>query len=73
MKVASVVGARPQFVKVAVVSRALREAGFAEVLVHTGQHYDPGLSEVFFQELDIPPPTTTWASAGAPTGRTRGA
>jgi UDP-GlcNAc3NAcA epimerase len=54
MKVVSVAGARPQFVKVAVVSRALREAGLLEVLVHTGQHYDPGLSEVFFRELDIP-------------------
>ncbi len=55
MRVCSIVGARPQFVKAAVVSRKLREAG-EEVLVHTGQHYDEELSDVFFEELDIPEP-----------------
>ncbi len=55
MKVCSVVGARPQFVKAAVVSRELRNVG-EEVLVHTGQHYDEELSGVFFDELDIPEP-----------------
>ncbi|MEY7849868.1 non-hydrolyzing UDP-N-acetylglucosamine 2-epimerase [Natrarchaeobius sp. A-rgal3] len=55
MRVCSVVGARPQFVKAAVVSRKLREAG-EEILVHTGQHYDEELSDVFFDELDIPEP-----------------
>lgn len=50
--VLTVVGARPQFIKAAVVSRALRDAGnFREVLVHTGQHYDANMSEVFFEEL----------------------
>ena len=53
--VLTVVGARPQFIKAAPVSRAL--AGrYDEVLVHTGQHYDTGLSGVFFDELDIPRP-----------------
>jgi UDP-GlcNAc3NAcA epimerase len=53
----SVVGARPQFIKAAVVSRVLRAAkGVREVLVHTGQHYDPGMSGRFFEELDIPDP-----------------
>lgn len=53
----SVVGARPQFIKAAVVSRALRaRVGVREVLVHTGQHYDPGMSGRFFEELDIPEP-----------------
>jgi UDP-GlcNAc3NAcA epimerase len=56
MHVVSVVGARPQFVKAAVVSKALREHGIRESLVHTGQHHDSQMSEVFFQELDIPPP-----------------
>lgn len=57
MKVLTVVGARPQFIKAAVVSRALRgESGIREVLVHTGQHYDYNMSEVFFKELDIPDP-----------------
>src|SRR5436190_19763823 len=56
MKILSVVGARPQFVKAAPVGRALVEAGISEVLLHTGQHYDPGMSDVFFQELNIRPP-----------------
>lgn len=55
MKVVSVVGARPQFIKAFPVSAALRHS-HTEVLVHTGQHYDHELSEVFFQELDIPEP-----------------
>ncbi|HNM36497.1 MAG TPA: UDP-N-acetylglucosamine 2-epimerase, partial [Anaerolineales bacterium] len=55
MKILTVVGARPQFVKAAAVSRILRET-HTEVLVHTGQHYDERMSEVFFRELDIPEP-----------------
>jgi UDP-N-acetylglucosamine 2-epimerase (non-hydrolysing) len=55
VKVLSVVGARPQFVKAFPLSRALRRE-HEEVLVHTGQHYDAGLSDVFFAELDIPGP-----------------
>ena len=56
MNVLSVVGARPQFIKAAVVSRALRGAGISELLVHTGQHYDENMSQVFFEELEIPEP-----------------
>ena len=56
MKVLSVVGNRPQFVKSAPLSIALRAAGIEEVLLHTGQHYDPELSQVFFEELDLPEP-----------------
>jgi UDP-GlcNAc3NAcA epimerase len=57
MKIVSVVGARPQFVKASVVSLQLRSAfGSAEVLVHTGQHYDDSMSAVFFQELQLPDP-----------------
>ena len=55
MKVLSVIGNRPQFIKAAAVSRHLRERA-EEVLVHTGQHYDRELSEIFFEELDVPPP-----------------
>src|SRR2546421_5435283 len=56
MKVLSVVGNRPQFVKSAPLSVGLREAGIDEVVVHTGQHYDPELSQVFFDELELPRP-----------------
>lgn len=55
MKVLSVVGNRPQFVKAAAVSGPLRERA-SEVIVHTGQHYDRELSAVFFEELGVPPP-----------------
>ncbi len=55
MRVLTVIGNRPQFVKAAAVSFRLREAA-DEVLVHTGQHYDPELSQVFFDELDLPRP-----------------
>lgn len=53
MKVVSIVGARPQFIKAAAVSRVLQATpGVKEVLVHTGQHYDKNMSEVFFRELE---------------------
>jgi UDP-N-acetylglucosamine 2-epimerase len=57
LKLISVVGARPQFIKAAVLSRALRER-WDEVLVHTGQHYDDLMSDVFFRELGLPAPDT---------------
>jgi len=53
MRFASIVGARPQFVKLAAVSRALRTRN-EEVIIHTGQHYDHCLSDAFFRELSIP-------------------
>lgn len=56
MKVLSVVGTRPNFVKEALVNRELKLRGIEEVLVHTGQHYDYEMSRVFFHELDIPEP-----------------
>lgn len=55
MKIVTVVGARPQFIKAAAVSRVLRQR-HQEILVHTGQHYDTNMSDVFFEELDIPRP-----------------
>ena len=55
MKIASIVGTRPQFIKIAPVSRVLRERHSA-ILVHTGQHYDDNMSAVFFEELSLPPP-----------------
>lgn len=57
MKIATIVGARPQFIKAAVVSRALLKTGKCdELMIHTGQHYDRNMSEVFFKELDMPTP-----------------
>lgn len=56
MKILTVVGARPQFIKASPVSRALCAAGIDEVLVHTGQHYDVAMSQVFFDDLAIPAP-----------------
>lgn len=55
MRILTVVGARPQFIKAAVVSHVLRERHH-EVLIHTGQHFDYNMSEQFFKELDIPNP-----------------
>ena len=56
-RILSVVGARPQFVKAAALSRAVSADGaLEEVMVHTGQHFDPSMSDVFFDELEIPPP-----------------
>ena len=52
----TVVGARPQFIKAAPVSRALRQAGHLEYLTHTGQHYDRQMSRIFFEEMQIPEP-----------------
>jgi len=57
MKIVTVIGARPQFIKAAVVSRILRQTpDCKEILVHTGQHYDENMSDVFFHELEIPMP-----------------
>lgn len=56
MKVVSVVGARPQFVKLGPVAEAMTSAGVDHVIVHTGQHYDANMSEVFFEDLRIPAP-----------------
>jgi UDP-GlcNAc3NAcA epimerase len=56
MKVLTVVGNRPQFIKAAPLSMALREAGIEEVSLHTGQHYDAALSAIFYDELGLAPP-----------------
>ena len=72
MKIVTVVGARPQLIKAAAVSNVLRQR-HSEVLVHTGQHYDENMSDIFFDELSIPRPDKNLGigslSHGAQTGR----
>lgn len=74
MKILTVIGARPQFIKASVVSKALHEAlGLTEVLLHTGQHFDANMSDVFFNQLGIPRPNhqldINGGSHGEMTGR----
>jgi len=71
--VLTVVGARPQFIKAATVSRAIRATGgIREILVHTGQHYDSNMSDVFFVELDIPVPDHHLGIGSGPHGQQTG-
>ena len=79
MKILTVIGARPQFIKAAPVSRAIRSAprgrgagAIVEVLVHTGQHYDREMSDVFFQELDLPEPAYHLGVGAGPHGQQTG-
>jgi UDP-N-acetylglucosamine 2-epimerase len=69
--IASIVGARPQFIKAAPVSRAL-VGSFREVLIHTGQHYDYGMSDVFFEEMEMRPPDYNLGVGGGSHGEQTG-
>lgn len=70
----SIVGARPQFVKVSPVSRAMKASGayIDDRIVHTGQHYDDAMSKIFFDELSIPPPAVNLGIGSGPQGRQTG-
>ena len=77
MNILTVIGARPQFIKAATVSRVVAQTeGVTEVLVHTGQHFDDNMSDIFFRELEIPKPNynlgIAGGSHGAMTGRMLG-
>ncbi len=74
MKVVTIVGARPQFIKAAVISREIaKHTAIREVIVHTGQHFDKNMSDIFFEEMQIPSPhyhlDINSMSHGAMTGR----
>lgn len=72
MNVLTVVGARPQFVKVEPLARSLAAIGCGHILVHTGQHWDRGMSDVFFNELDIPTPDVNLGVKSGPHGSQTG-
>lgn len=72
-RILTIVGARPQFIKAAALSRALREeASITEDLLHTGQHFDDNMSDVFFRELAIPAPRFNLEIHGGPHGQMTG-
>ena len=71
MKIVTVIGARPQFVKAAIGSRVFRKK-HTEILVHTGQHYDKNMSDVFFEEMEIPKPDYNLGIAGGSHGQMTG-
>jgi UDP-GlcNAc3NAcA epimerase len=73
MKLLTIVGARPQFIKAAALSRVIRETDdVSEDILHTGQHYDANMSDVFFEELDIPKPVVNLSISGSHHGAMTG-
>lgn len=74
MKILTIIGARPQFIKAAVISRVIQNdmSDVTEVLVHTGQHYDRNMSEVFFDQLGIPEPNYNLGVGGGTHGQNTG-
>ncbi|MCX7829467.1 MAG: UDP-N-acetylglucosamine 2-epimerase (non-hydrolyzing) [Acidobacteria bacterium] len=71
-KILTIVGARPQFIKAAALSPALRKEGLNEILVHTGQHYDYEMSEIFFNGLNLPKPKYNLGIGSLPHGAQTG-
>lgn len=72
MKVVTIIGARPQFIKSVLVSKALRKAGHQEFLIHTGQHYNHEMSQIFFDELSMPGPDVNIGIGSGSHGRQTG-
>ena len=72
MKIITIIGAQPQFIKAAMCSRAFAEHGITELIVHTGQHFDANMSKVFFDELSIPKPAYNLGIGGGDHGQNTG-
>jgi UDP-GlcNAc3NAcA epimerase len=72
MKIITIIGARPQFIKAAMCSRMFADHGITELIVHTGQHFDSNMSEVFFDELSIPKPAYNLGIGGGSHGQNTG-
>ncbi|APG26664.1 UDP-N-acetylglucosamine 2-epimerase [Syntrophotalea acetylenivorans] len=74
MKVVTIIGARPQFVKAAVVSRVFKnnQPRVSEIIIHTGQHYDSNMSDIFFEEMEIPKPNFNLGVGGGRHGSMTG-
>jgi len=73
MKIVTVIGARPQFVKAAAISRVFRDyPQLTETIIHTGQHFDSNMSDIFFEELDIPKPNYNLGIGGGTHGENTG-
>ncbi len=72
IKISSIVGARPQFVKAAMVSKALLNSDIDENIIHTGQHFDKNMSEIFFEEMSIPKPSVNLGIGGGTHGENTG-
>ena len=72
MKIITIIGARPQFIKAAMCSRVFAEHGITELIVHTGQHFDANMSEVFFDELSIAQPAYNLGIGGGSHGQNTG-
>lgn len=74
MKINTIIGTRPQFIKAAIVSRAVaaRQGEIVEKIIHTGQHFDDNMSDVFFRELAIPKPDFNLGIGGGSHGQNTG-
>lgn len=72
MKIITIIGARPQFIKAAMVSRAISQSGIKEDIIHTGQHFDKNMSEIFFEEMGIKKPFINLGIGGGTHGKNTG-
>jgi UDP-GlcNAc3NAcA epimerase len=72
MKIITIIGARPQFIKAAMVSRAISQSGIKENIIHTGQHFDKNMSEIFFEEMGIKKPSINLGIGGGTHGKNTG-